>query len=190
MVTLKYTALLVLLMVLLGCNHSNKKSIKDWELQHNSCELMSFQTLSSPKPFFAKDSLEILKVALDYLYQQKLNNLSIQIDSAKTALIEAQQEHKKINNPLLKEAYKLGVNRLEYKYNQLLLVDSTYRNHIELTEFQNLRAQQQVYKKHPQDVLGYTVYTEFLGKEGALEKKYYRKTYFLSSDKYTIQAEL
>lgn len=189
MIVKKFATLFLLIITFLGCNHTYKKSIKRWEHTQHACTIIAYQKIAKPKVFLAKDSIYLLQTLRDSLYRLKLQQLAIQIDSAQKAYSKAKFECEQIENPLLKKAYKLGVASLLFKYKQLQQVDSVYRNHIEITEFQHTNQQILKYTQAPQTILGYTIQVEFSGTEGALPPSTYKKTYFLNKNKTVILAE-
>ncbi len=185
----RYLAIAVLFFIVFTsyrCNRTNP--ITEWELQQNNrvVEILETEPFT---PFCNSDSALLVNAEHEWLKQQKMSQLQLQIDSAKTDYEHALAESESISNPTLKKHFLNQVLGMKKKIELQESILALYSDSTAYTQLAILKQREAYYMLHPQEIIGFSQVVNMVIQTGSLPATKVTKRYLYSVSKKQIVAE-
>jgi hypothetical protein len=173
-----------------ACNSPLKDAVKTYEWQAHELQVKKLRFSGQWKPFYATDSLNILKDEYDIFYATKINALDNYLFQLKTNLEQTEAQLDSIQSPIMLKYFKQAIDGIAYRVKKVEAIKVIYQTQPEKTQCGVWLLKIDHYKQLDSLLLGYSQKAKISGTQGHLSMANLERTYFWSIDKKELLGEI
>jgi hypothetical protein len=186
----KLLPVFLLTLFIWGCSHPLKNSIADFELQQRDFRVTRISFCSAMEPFYACDSLRILQDEYQKFYAVKMLALKNSRDELAYKLFQADSVYRTIDNQSMKKVFKLQMDAMTVRLDNLDTIRALYQNRPELTQCNYWLEQIAFYSQNDSLLLAYKQCAQVEGYQGTLPRQTIPHYYLFDTTKTQLLGEI
>ncbi|PKP10947.1 MAG: hypothetical protein CVU09_05355 [Bacteroidetes bacterium HGW-Bacteroidetes-4] len=186
----KLLPVLLLTLFIWGCSHPLKNSIADFELQQRDFRVTRISFCSEIEPFYACDSLKILQDEYQKFYDDKMIALQNSHEELAYKIFQADSVYRCIDNESMKKVFKLQMDAMTVRLDNLNAIRALYQKQPELTQCNYWLEKIAYYSQNDSLLLAYKQCVEVEGYQGTLPRQTIKHYYLFDTTKTQLLDEI